>query len=64
MAAIQGGQTAAHAYEVESQLKEGPTEPRLLALNELFQEVSERNRQLRELNRSLETKVEVGTQDL
>lgn len=64
MAAVRGGQSATDAFEVESQLKEGPTEPLLLALNGLFQEVSQRNRQLRELNHTLETKVTERTRDL
>lgn len=64
MAAIQEGQSAAEAFEVESQMKEGPTEPLLRALNGLFHQVSERNQQLRELTRTLEAKIEERTRDL
>ena len=41
-----------------------PTEPLLLALNGLFQQVSERNRQLQELTLTLEAKIEERTRDL
>ena len=64
VAAIQAGQSPTQAYEAEIQFKEGATEPLLLALNGLFQQVSERNRQLRELNRTLEVRVEERTRDL
>ena len=64
IAAIHAGQSAAEAFEVECQMKEGPTEPLLLALNGLFQQVSERNRQLQELTLTLEAKIEERTRDL
>ncbi len=64
IAAIQSGQTPENAYLAEKELKEGATEPLLVALNGLFQQVSERNRELLELNRTLEAKVEERTHAL
>jgi hemerythrin len=54
---IQSGQNPADAYLDETRMKETATEPLLLALNGLFQQVSERNRELIELNLTLEKKV-------
>ncbi len=62
--AIQSGQTAQVAYQIEKVEKEGATEPLLHALNGLFAQVSERNRQLQELNHTLEEKVAQRTQSL
>jgi diguanylate cyclase (GGDEF)-like protein/hemerythrin-like metal-binding protein len=62
--AIQAGQSAEDAYLGESVMKEGATEPLLFALNGLFHQVSERNRELVELNRTLEAKVEERTRSL
>ncbi len=64
IAAIQAGQSPAEAYRCEKIEKEGATEPLLHALNGLFSQVSERNRQLQELNRTLEQKVNERTQSL
>jgi len=64
VAAIESGQSAEDAYRIEKVEKEGATEPLLHALNGLFAQVSERNRQLRELNRTLEEKVAERTQSL
>ncbi|MEI7843905.1 MAG: diguanylate cyclase [Gallionellaceae bacterium] len=64
VAAIQSGQTPEDAYLAEKEVKEGATEPLLVALNGLFQQVSERNRELLELNRTLEDKVEERTHAL
>ena len=64
IAAIQAGQKPADAYVAENAMKEGPTEPLLAALNGLFHQVSERNRELLELNRTLEAKVEQRTRSL
>jgi diguanylate cyclase (GGDEF)-like protein/hemerythrin-like metal-binding protein len=64
IAAIQAGQTPAQALQAEADLKEGATDPLLKALNGLFQQVSERNRELQELNRSLEAKVAERTRAL
>lgn len=55
--AIQSGQKPADAFSAEESMKEGATEPLLHALNGLFHQVSERNRELLELNRTLEEKV-------
>jgi len=61
---IQAGQDPADAYLNEARMKETATEPLLLALNGLFQQVSERNRELLELNQTLEKKVAERTQAL
>ena len=62
--AIQSGQNPADAFSAEEVMKEGATEPLLHALNGLFHQVSERNRELLELNRTLEEKVAERTQAL
>ncbi|MDP2805137.1 MAG: diguanylate cyclase [Gallionellaceae bacterium] len=65
VAAVQSGQASPEdAYLAEKEVKEGATEPLLVALNGLFQQVSERNRELLELNRTLEEKVEERTHAL
>jgi diguanylate cyclase (GGDEF)-like protein/hemerythrin-like metal-binding protein len=64
VSAIHSGQKAADAYRDETRMKEASTEPLLLALNGLFQQVSERNRELLELNRTLEEKVAERTHAL
>jgi len=62
--AIQAGQNSAAAFSAEEVMKEGATEPLLHALNGLFHQVSERNRELLELNRTLEEKVAMRTHAL
>jgi len=62
--AILSGQSATAAFQAEKKLKEGATEPLLAALNGLFSLVSDRNRELVELNRTLEDKVEERTRSL
>lgn len=62
--AIEAGQTAEEAYLAHWQVADGAMEPMLRALNGLFHEVSERNRELLELNRSLEAKVEERTRSV
>ncbi len=64
MRAIEAGQTAEAAYLNEKAVNEGVIEPLLNALNGLFHEISQRNRELLELNRTLETKVEERTRSL
>ena len=64
LAAIQSGQTAQNAYQTFEHMKEGAVEPLLYALNNLFQQVSERNRQLQQLNRTLEQRVAERTREL
>jgi hemerythrin len=62
--AVQTGQNSATAYLAEKVMKEGATEPLLAALNGLFHQVSLRNRELLDLNRTLEAKVEERTRSL
>ena len=62
--AIQTGQSPVDAFSAEEVMKEGATEPLLHALNGLFHQVSERNRELLELNRTLEEKVAERTRAL
>ncbi len=64
IAAVKSGQTAVEAYRTEESRDEGATEPLLVALNGLFQHVSERNRELNEMNASLEAKVAERTRSL
>ena len=64
IAAIRAGQTPADAFLVEERMKEGAVEPLLHALTGLFQQVSERNRELLELNQTLEARVAERTQEL
>jgi len=62
--AIQRGQNPVDAFSAEEVQKEGATEPLLHALNGLFHQVSERNRELLELNQTLEEKVAERTREL
>jgi diguanylate cyclase (GGDEF)-like protein/hemerythrin-like metal-binding protein len=62
--AIQNGRSPEQAYRDELDDAQSGTEPLVTALKGLFQEVSQRNRELRELNRTLEHKVEERTADL
>lgn len=62
--AIRAGQTPADAYLAEERMKEGAVEPLLHALNGLFRQVSERNRELLLLNQTLEARVEERTKEL
>lgn len=62
--AIRSGQTAEEAFDAEQIIKESATEPLLEALSGLFHLISERNRELLELNRTLEAKVEERTHAL
>jgi hemerythrin len=65
IAAIRSGQSAADAYQAEGSIKEeGAVEPLLRALNGLFRQVSERNRELLQLNQTLEARVAERTRDL
>ena len=61
---IREGQSPEAAYATDRQLGIKATEPLLTALHGLFQLVSDRNRELHELNRSLEAKVAERTQEL
>lgn len=64
IAAIQSGQTSTAAYLAEERMKDGAVEPLLRALNGLFRQVSERNRELLLLNQSLEVRVAERTNEL
>ncbi|WP_299791795.1 GGDEF domain-containing protein [uncultured Shewanella sp.] len=64
IAAIDSGLTAAQAYDREESQADSATAPLLKALNGLFKQVSERNKQLMEFNHSLEEKVQQRTQEL
>ncbi len=62
--AIRAGQSATDAYLAEERMKEGAVEPLLHALNGLFRQVSERNRELLQLNQTLEARVAERTEEL
>lgn len=62
--AITQGSSAAEAFAAKEQSADKSTESLLKALNNLFHQVSSRNRQLSELNQSLESQVVKRTQDL
>ena len=64
MAAIEEGATPRQAYEAEEKQKDSSTVPLLAALNGLFEQVSERNKQLLRFNQLLEEKVEERTAEL
>lgn len=64
IAAIRAGQTAAEAYLAMEHTKQGAVDPLLHALDGLFQQVSERNHQLLQLNETLEARVAARTQEL
>ena len=55
--AIRAGQKPGEAYLAEERRMEGAPEPLLVALSGLFEQVSERNHELLELNQTLEAKV-------
>jgi diguanylate cyclase (GGDEF)-like protein/hemerythrin-like metal-binding protein len=62
--AMRAGKSADAAYLAEAAIQEDATEPLLVALNGLFNQVSERNRELVELNRTLEARVAERTRAL
>ncbi|HAS8431364.1 TPA: GGDEF domain-containing protein [Vibrio vulnificus] len=62
--AIKSGLTPQQAYEQEERKSDSSTQPLLDALNALFNQVSERNRELLSLNQHLEEKVEERTRQL
>jgi diguanylate cyclase (GGDEF)-like protein/hemerythrin-like metal-binding protein len=64
IADIGRGMTAAAAFEADHQERDPATATLLHALNGLFQQVSERNRALFELNRTLEARVAERTREL
>ncbi|SHO43083.1 GGDEF domain-containing protein [Desulfopila aestuarii] len=64
MSLIAGGMTAADAWLAEEREADASTEPLLTALKGLFQQVSQRNRELAVLNQNLERIVEERTREL
>ena len=64
MSLIAGGMTAADAWLAEEREADASTEPLLTALKGLFQQVSQRNRELAVLNQNLERIVEERTLEL
>lgn len=64
IAAIESGCSAAEAYQRDAPSSDPATNALLTALNGLFHQVSERNRELIELNRTLEARVAERTQAL
>ncbi|MCG9582820.1 bacteriohemerythrin [Vibrio tubiashii] len=61
---IESGIDPKVAWENEEKQQDSSTEPLLKALNGLFEQVSERNKELLELNQHLEDKVEERTKQL
>lgn len=61
---IEAGIDPKSAWESEEKEQDSSTEPLLKALNGLFEQVSERNKQLLELNQCLEDKVHERTKQL
>ena len=64
LAAIKSGCSTEQAFQVASTEVDSATEALLSALNKLFQQVSERNKELRQLNKTLEIKVAQRTEEL
>ncbi|WP_444823272.1 GGDEF domain-containing protein [Vibrio sp. Vb339] len=64
MVAIEEGATPQQAFEAEAKQQDSSTVPLLAALNGLFEQVSERNKQLLRFNQLLEDKVEERTAEL
>ncbi len=64
IAAIRTGTSPQAAFNLEEKKKSSATEPLLRALSGLFEQVSERNRDLLKLNETLEAKVAERTREL
>lgn len=64
IASIKAGSSPEEAYLADAHSDDPATETLLTALNGLFQQVSERNRELVQLNRTLEARVAERTQEL
>ena len=62
--AVQAGMSPHEAYEKLKQERDSATAPLLEALNGLFEQVSIRNKELKQLNESLEEKVALRTKEL
>ena len=61
--AVQSGMSPHEAYENLEQERDSATAPLLEALNGLFEQVSIRNKELKQLNESLEEKVALRTKE-
>jgi len=61
---IKSGSTPQQAFEQEEQEANKATEPLITALNSLFHQVSKRNKELAELNKTLEMQVSERTKSL
>ena len=61
---IKQGLSAEKAFEMETKSKDTQTTMLLTSLNKLFESISEKNKRLKELNQSLEDKVEKRTKEL
>jgi hemerythrin len=64
IAQVEAGQSPADAYEAAHRRRDETAEPLLGALRAVFTEVSARNRELRDLNNSLEARVAERTREL
>jgi hemerythrin len=64
MSAMAAGKSPQEAYVSDKEKVDSATEPLLAALNGLFQQITERNHELRQLNSTLEAKVEERTRSL
>jgi hemerythrin len=64
VSAVQAGQSAAEVFLDEERITQTVTDTLLNALNALFQQISDQNHELLELNQSLEIKVATRTEDL
>ncbi|MDT8437864.1 MAG: bacteriohemerythrin [Wenzhouxiangellaceae bacterium] len=64
IAAIRAGSDAAAAFAISEREQEAAVEPLLTALNGLMTQLSQRNRELQDLNRTLEQRVEARTRQL
>ena len=64
LALIKSGVEIDKAYDIENEKSDSSTEPLIKALNGLFEQVSRRNKQLIEFNRTLESRIEERTQEL
>lgn len=62
--AIQAGMTAAAAFEEREHIRASETEPLLAALDGLFHEVTDQNKQLKQLNATLEQQMALRTRQL
>lgn len=64
ISAIKSGLSASAAFEQNEKEKDKSTEPLVAALNGLFNQISAKNQELRELNANLENEVNLRTKEL